>query len=358
MTYNEKVSNIKHFIVSSDLDLFGGCESNLNWRCLPDHLQLREWFHSAGGCHSFVTNNTHERFGHFQFGGTFWIAAGHATGHIAQSAKDPSNLSWWVSCSLQGRSGKTLTIIFAYRPCANAKSRLQSVYAQHHRYFESINCSSCPRVAFLEDLASFISTRRDAGDAILLLGDMNGDIRHPTLQTSMADIDLHELILSRFPNLPPPAMFKRGDRFGKTPIDGAWATDDVSISAASWHPTDHSPGDHQAIILDINLVDCIREPCYSIARPPGRRLNSVLPVTRRKYLQALQRHAEKHNLTVKLDHLFVLVATPSTTREVLLPALESFDRIKTEGMKYAKKHCRQLNIGLLQFSPELNLWRK
>ncbi len=269
MTYNEKVSNIKHFIVSSDLDLFGGCESNLNWRCLPEHLQLREWFHSADGCRSFATNNIHERFGHFQFGGTFWIAAGHATGHIAQSAKDPSNLGRWVSCSLQGRLGKTLTIIFAYCPCANTKLRLRSVYAQHRRYFESINRSSCPRVAFLEDLASFISTRRDAGDAILLLGDMNGDIRHPTLQTTMADTDLHELILSRFPNLPPPAMFKRGDRFGKTPIDGAWAMDDVSISAASWRSADQSPGDHRAIILDINLVDCIGEPRYSIARPPG-----------------------------------------------------------------------------------------
>jgi len=137
--HNEKVSDIKHFIVSSDLDLFGSCESNLNWRCLPDHLQLREWFCSADGCRSFMTNNIHEKFGKFQYSGTFWIAAGHATGHIAHLDKDPSNLGHWVSCSLQGCSGKTLTIIFAYQPCSNTASHLKSVYAQHCRYFNSIN---------------------------------------------------------------------------------------------------------------------------------------------------------------------------------------------------------------------------
>jgi len=356
--HNEKVSDIKHFIVASELDLFGGCESNLNWKCLPDHLQLREWFRSADGCRSFATNNIHEKFGKFQYGGTFWIAAGHATGQITHSDKDPLNLGRWVSCSLQGRAGKVLTIIFAYRPCSNVASRIKSVHAQHCRYFDTINRRSCPRSAFLEDLASFISSRRDAGEAILVLGDMNGDIRHHTLRTLMSDVDLHELILSRFPTLPPPATFKRGERFGKTPIDGAWATDDVSISAASWRSVDHSPGDHRAIVIDINLVDCIGEPRYTIVRPPGRRLNSALPVTRRKYLQALQQHAENHHLAQKLDHLFVLASSPSTSRHSLLLALESFDKVKTEGMKHAEHHCRKLNMGLLHFSPELNLWRK
>jgi len=77
-----------------------------------------------------------------------------------------------------------------------------------------------------------------------------------------------------------------------------------------------------------------------------------------KYLHALQQHADKHNLTQKLDHLFVLASTPSTSRQSLLLALESFDKVKTEGMKHAEKHCCQLNMGLFQFSPELNLWRK
>jgi len=55
----------------------------LNWSSLPNPIQLKEWFQSADGCHSFVAHNRHENFGRHQFGGTFWIAAGHATIHIS-----------------------------------------------------------------------------------------------------------------------------------------------------------------------------------------------------------------------------------------------------------------------------------
>jgi len=40
-TNNEKVSELKHFFTSLDLDLFGGYKSNLNWKCLPDQMQLK-----------------------------------------------------------------------------------------------------------------------------------------------------------------------------------------------------------------------------------------------------------------------------------------------------------------------------
>jgi len=126
--HNDKVLENKHFIASAELDLFGGCKSNLNWRCLPDLIQLKEWFCSADGCRSFASNNIHEKFGKFQFGGTFWIATGHATGHIVKSDKDPLQLGYWVSCSLQGCSGKGLTIIFIYQPCSNSVACLHSVY--------------------------------------------------------------------------------------------------------------------------------------------------------------------------------------------------------------------------------------
>jgi len=70
---NEKVLDIKHFIVAHDLDLFGGCKANLNWHALPDPIQIREWFQMADGCCTFHAHNLHKNFGPFQYGGTFWI---------------------------------------------------------------------------------------------------------------------------------------------------------------------------------------------------------------------------------------------------------------------------------------------
>jgi len=183
-------------------------------------MQLKEWFHSANGCRSFTTNNIHEKFGKILFGSKFWIATGHTTGHIASLDKDPLQLGWWVSCSLKGQLGKTLTIIFAYHPCSNTAAHIKSVYAQQHRHFKQLHHSTCPCSAFLDDLASFIHSCRDASNAILLFGNMNGDIHHLSLNNLMASIKLHKLILTCFPNLPPPATFLQGSQLGKTPIDG------------------------------------------------------------------------------------------------------------------------------------------
>jgi len=123
---------------------------------------------------------------------------------------------------------------------------------------------------------------------------------------------------------------------------------------ASWHLTDSSPVNHHAIIVDVNLVDCISKPCCMVVWPQ----NSALPYTRKKYLHALQDHTSHHKLAQKLDQLFLLSSSPTTSKQSLLHALELFNRVKTKGMKHTKHLCHHLNMGALQFSPELNLWHE
>jgi len=187
------------------------------------------------------------------------------------------------------------------------------------------HCYIHPRQAFLDDLGAFISQCQAAGDAILLLADMNSDIRHHSLAEYFLGQKLHELILSKFPHLPPPATFWQGMRSGKTPIDGAWATDDITINAISWHNMPSSLGNHHAIIVDLNLVDCIGEPWYLIVRPPGRHLNSALPFAQDKYLHLLDEFSSKHHLPVKLNNHFTLACCPSMTKLLLKDAVEQFD---------------------------------
>jgi len=157
-----------------------------------------------------MAHNLHEKFGHSQFGGTFWITSGHASIHIALGDRNPSKLGHWVSCSLLGLTGKQLHVIFAYWPCSNTSGCLRSVCAQHCQFFDSQQRYVCPRTAFLDDLGLYIANKCLRGDAILLLADMNGDIRHPTLSTFATSHQLHELILQKFPTLPLPATFYRG----------------------------------------------------------------------------------------------------------------------------------------------------
>jgi len=49
-----------------------------------------------------------------------------------------------------------------------------------------------------------------------------------------------------------------------SPMDGAWASNDITVYAISWHNISSSPDNHCAIVLDLNLVDCIGEPQDSV----------------------------------------------------------------------------------------------
>jgi len=137
-----------------NLDLFGGCEANLNWHKLPDTLCLPEWFCGLPASCTFSAQNVHNFLSKHQYGGTFWFSSGHATQYIIGTTKDPLGSGWWVVCTLTSQTSKKIHLIFGYQPCHNHCSCLCSVYTQHLQYFDSINCLDCPRAAFLADLSA------------------------------------------------------------------------------------------------------------------------------------------------------------------------------------------------------------
>jgi len=127
---NAKAQEIKHFMALHDIDLFGGCEANLNWSQSSESMHLQEWFWDLPSCCSYTAHNINEQAGLKQYGGIFWIGTGLASQFIVGMDKDPSGLGWWVICSLSGHSGHKIHLVFGYRPCFNSMTRLRSVYAQ------------------------------------------------------------------------------------------------------------------------------------------------------------------------------------------------------------------------------------
>jgi len=120
----------------------------------------------------------------------------------------------------------------------------------------------------------------------------------------------------------------------------------------------NSPGDHRAIIVDIDLVATIGEPRFRVVRPQGRRLNCSLPHVQQAYVKYFEKFAQSHWLEEKLTQLFQFSTQPEISRPALQDLLEKFDQLKAEGMRYAEKRCRRLHVGEVQFSPELNIWRQ
>jgi len=259
---NDKAQELKHFMALYDIDLFRGSEANLNWSALPAQMRLSEWFRDVPSCRTFTAHNVTENINRYQFGGTFWIGMGTATQHIIGSSRDLSGLGRWSVCSLISKTGKRLHLIFGYRPCPNSRNRLRSMYAQHRRYFDTIGRTGCPRAHFLADLATYIQELIQQGDEILLMADFNSDSREAEVTNFAVECGLHECILSRHPTILAPATFKCGERYGRAPIDGAWATPGVTISQSMLCSVSHSPGDHRAMILDLNLLETIGEPRF------------------------------------------------------------------------------------------------
>jgi len=345
-------------MVTYNLDIFGGCEANVNWPLLPDNACLSQWFLDANQCHYYSANNVHECFGQYQFGGTFWICAGHATHHLVSPEKDPFGLGCWVIWSLQSHSGCHIWLIFCYCPCSNSTSCIQSVFAQHQCHFARLQWVACPRTTILDDLSEVIQSWRTAGNSIVLFADMNDNIRKPCILEFTECCNLLKFILSKQPGALPPVTFKQGQWFGWCLIDGVWDTPDVIISQSMYCSVDNSPGDHQAIIIDINLL-AFGEPWFKITHPPGSwHLNCSLPKVKEKYIQHFEKFVQSHKLENKLTKPFLLATTPDTPHQVLQSAMEQLDQTKTEGMKYAEKRCHCMCVGEVQFSPQLNIWRQ
>jgi len=272
-----KPKKLKTFMALYDLDIFGSSKANLNWSKLPDNIWLSEWFRDIPLCCTSTAHNSTKNITRHQFGVTFWISIIQAMQYIMSSSKDPSGLGWWSVCTLLSCSGHKLHIIFAYWPCQNLHSWLHIVYAQQQMHFDLIHCYICPQLAFLSDLAHTITEWTQQGEEVLLLVDLNGDIRQQEITTFATSCGLSKSILSRHPTIPPPATFKHGNCPGCSPIGRAWATPGVLIQGVMMCAVQHSPGDHHALIVDVHLLDTIGEPHFTILRPPARRLCCTIP---------------------------------------------------------------------------------
>jgi len=160
-----------------------------------------------------------------------------------------------------------------------------------------------PRTAFLHNLGVAISTWQVAGDQIILMANMNGDIPKANITNFCNNLGLCKSILLVQPTLFPPVAFKQGNWVGKSPIDGVWMSATLLAAAIFFCPFSLSPGDHNAAILDIDLALLIGKLCLSIVQPKACCLNTQVPQTKEHYLFLLENYFLSHHLPPALPIL-------------------------------------------------------
>jgi hypothetical protein len=156
-------------------------------------------------------------------------------------------------------------------------------YAQHAKYFNSIDRNICPREAFLIDLRAEIINFQEAGHHIILMLDGNEDMRRGRLSNTLQSLQLREAILHKHGRRAP-STYKRNTK--DVPIDGIWVSPTITINAGGYFAMDEviPRTDHRTLWIDISYkVAFGHEHSIITTKPAARRLNNCNPNIRDNY---------------------------------------------------------------------------
>jgi hypothetical protein len=343
-----KMRNIVSFVEDHNFSIFGVPKVNINWQLMPPQEQLvpRLRYTVAKRNPNQDIKTTTAYYKDFstsllsQAGGTTQWAFDTAVHRIHKTGEDPTNLGRWVWQSFRGKEGKILRVITAYRPCKSANG-VTTVMNQHKVYFMNKDNDSCPRKIFVTQLCEEVKKWLEEGDHIVIVIDLNEDIRKSEFTTKMAEMGLREAITAKHGNQGPATRLA-----SSKPIDGIFVTQGLLQCDCGYII---SPGDHFCLWMDINFQEILG---YEKDRPvpfQARRLLLQDPRVVKRYTAALETRCEEHHLSERAQLLTKTMSIPPT--EAQTREYEKMDHLRTQAMLEAEKKCRKLKTGHVAWTP-------
>ena len=331
-------------------------EVGVNWSLIPRKQQWAkrcQRYFEPNSMQAKFSNNEHDITGDpKQWGGTGIISQGKLKHYSMGAGSDPSGLGRWTWALYRGKGKVRLRVVSIYQPCDN-KNGIISVYAQHKSYLQEQNDDRDPRTAFKEDLQAAITEWLANGDQIIIGGDVNQSIFHAEIQALFEDMGMRNAIFSvhRREEAPPTFFRTETDRI----VDGLWTTPGITIQRSGYLEPKDFPGDHSLLWADISYDDALGHDPPTPVSPAARRLQLGYSKVVDKYLAVYEKAITALNLPERQFNLEAQ-CTPGTplTQEQQTEA-EAIDRLRTRCMLKAEKKCRKLRMGMVQFSPELDL---
>jgi hypothetical protein len=145
---------------------------------------------------------------------------------------------------------------------------------------------------------------------------------------------------------------------GSIPIDGVWATEDITVTAVKWLSFEESPGDHRACIFDFTTLSAIGTSEKKIILPKCRHLSTRNKKSVDNYVTTLQEQFKTHRILERLEQL-------EADTEGIHPLPPEFqlqhDRLDaqiTELQVHSEKRCRKIVLNDCECSPDYSLWYK
>jgi hypothetical protein len=332
-----------------DFDVFGILEMNMYWPRVKPSLQFIDrvysWFNPMD-TRALCAFNKHEvrlKCSIRQYGGTGQIARGNAGLRHVDKGDDPTGLGRWVWQKILGKDQKLLWVITAYRPVKTYQAKVYTVYRQQWAHLKTEGFDPDPRVVLLQDLSAAIQTWRDQGDHVVLMMDVNEDIRSAPIHTFLDDLGMRKVILERHGKSTAPNTHLRGS----DPIDGIFVTSSLEIVNGGYAAFDQGVttkrSDHRCLWIDIQLVDVFGHTMPGPVKRAGRRVQCQDPRTTAAFCL-------KNRLSQRIFQLEARVVYPLPIE--LQAEAEGIAKLRYEGIRYADKRCWKLRFGGAAFKPE------
>jgi hypothetical protein len=158
------------------LDMFGLTGPNINFDNKKIELRLRD-IAKATDRNIQLSTSCSNQLNHTdkKMGGTMSILAGRWAGR--KTDVDSDKKGCWSSITLQGKKGRKITLITAYRVCQQKGGEGNTVYHQQQLDFEEegkrhVNL----RKLFCSDLAQYVRSLHTNNHIVILMGDFNEDL--------------------------------------------------------------------------------------------------------------------------------------------------------------------------------------
>ena len=354
---NHKQENAKDWIYKHSVDIIGWQETGVAFHTLPIRKRLAHRMKDIRWDKMRISsaNNKNEKLETFQYGGTAVMAFNLAAHRVKSTGFDETGLGRWSWILFEGKHNFHTRVISAYVPCKSSVDRLQTVYNQHKRYFNSLGISECPRKLMHQQLIQQIKKWQEKGENVVLLIDTNENLaRMGQLQTQLLyECQLVDPIRSTYQQkntiLPPTSLT------GSNPIDSIFVSPQLrNIIRGGWIQVEKSIGDHRALFIDIPIETILGEDPFIIHRNTARRLICDQPKIVDRYNKLLNRQLCKQHTFRQFQTFERIYQSGQMNNKSYISMLNKIDNSITNSIIYAEKRCRKLKAGSVPYSPDLS----
>ena len=292
-----------------EASFFGWAETNTNWNQEDAQAEYREKASRVFQMNKTVFSSSDvPSTSKYKPGGTAMTLTVKWCGRAQSGAgKDPSGMGRWSYMVLEGKNGKELLVITAYRvsQVSMPQHGEGTTYHQEHMIMSKTgNINPNPRKQFILDMIKFIQDHQGRGREILLVLDANKEVgkKSQGITALVQECSLYDILATSHPDQQTPVTFDRGSKTINYTLGSQRCKE--AIPRAGVIPFYHRiQADHRAIYVDFDGERLFGGNQSSIVLAKHRTFTSNNPAEVAKYLQVVTKYWRLHNMSERIEKL-------------------------------------------------------